>query len=83
MNENTKPKANADTFESVIAEENERREAIRKRTAELRALRLAEESRRGPVRRKAAKAKTAKSATQEAQSLSAWLESQERQGRKT
>jgi hypothetical protein len=68
-----------DTFEKVAAERAAELDAIRKRTEELRNLRLAQE-RRGSVRRKVS-ARVAKAVSKE--TLAEWLESQQKSGRKT
>jgi hypothetical protein len=69
-----------DTFEKVAAERAAELDAIRKRTEELRNLRLAQEP-RGSVRRKVSSARVAKSVTKE--TLAEWLEDQQKSGRKT
>ena len=73
-------KLKKDTFETVAAERAKELEAVRQRTAELRELRLSQEQ-RGTTRNKPTGVRVAKSATKE--TLSDWLSTQERNGRKT
>ena len=69
-----------DTFEGVAAERAQELEAMRQRTAELRALRLAHEK-RGRTRKVISGARVAKSVTKE--TLAEWLQAQKGAGRKT
>ena len=68
-----------DTFGRLATKRNAELEAIRQRTAELHALRLAQE-RRGRVRKVVSGARVAKSVTKE--TLAEWLQAQQRSGRK-
>jgi hypothetical protein len=73
-------RVNEDSYDKITAERNAELEATRRRTAELRALRLTQEARgRGP--KKLTKGRVARSATR--QTLSEWLSKEEREGRKT
>jgi hypothetical protein len=67
-----------DTFETVAAERVKELDVLRQRTAELRKLRLAQQK---PASKKVKGARAAKSVAKE--SLSDWLEMQQRTGRKT